>query len=70
MPSVIDKYNKELTILAKNYEAKFGFLPHSVLKHFFVSEHSMILEDMLFCQPDLEGLEKYENWLNEGNKTR
>ena len=68
MPSVIDKYSNQLAILAQSYEKQFGLLPHSVVKHFFVSEHKMNLEDMLFCQPDLDGLEKYENWLNEGNK--
>ena len=40
-----------------------GYLFGSVIKHFFAGPHNMDLKEQCFFDPDLEGLEKYEDWL-------
>ena len=63
MASVIGKYNEEILSAVKRYENQNGDLVGSVIKHFFAGPHNMDLKEQCFFDPDLEGLEKYEDWL-------
>lgn len=63
MASVIGKYNEEILSAVKRYENQNGDLSDSVIKHFFAGLHNMDLKEQCFFDPDLEGLEKYEDWL-------
>ena len=65
MTNGLDFYNKELLKKVNDFEQQYGELPESAIKHFLEHEHKMILEDCCFLDPDLKGLEKYEDWLNE-----
>ena len=63
MASVIGKYNEEILNAVKHYEKQNGDLLDSVIKHFFAGPHNMDLKEQCFFDPDLKGLEKYEDWL-------
>lgn len=65
MATDVDKLAHNLEKQVRAFEAKNGNLVDFSIKHFFFGQHSMILEDTAFFNPDLLGLEKYENWLNE-----
>lgn len=65
MANKFEKYNEKLLEKVNIFEMSYGALPKSIVKHFFEGQHSMILEDSLFFEPDLDGLENYEKWLNE-----
>ena len=63
MASVIGKYNEKLLNAVESFENKNGNLTESVIKHFFAGPHNMDLKEQFFLDPDLDGLEKYEDWL-------
>lgn len=65
MATDVDKLAFALSESVKAFEKENGDLVSATIKHFFLGQHSMILEDTAFFDPDLLGLEKYENWLNE-----
>ena len=50
----------------KDFETKFGDLEKFFRKHLEDELHNMDLEDS-FLDPDLSGLENYENFLKNGN---
>ena len=65
MASGVDKISAAIEKSVREFEEKNGDLVKFTIKHFFLGQHTMILEDTDFFDPDLLGLEKYENWLNE-----
>ena len=65
MATDVEKMAQALEKQVRAFEGKNGNLVDFAIKHFFLGHHSMILEDTAFFDPDLLGLEKYENWLNE-----
>lgn len=67
MSHIIDKLNTEILSQVEKFEKLNGSLEESVIKHFFVSNHNLIMEDDVFFYPDLLSLKKYEIWLNGRN---
>lgn len=65
MATDVEKMAQALAKQVRAFEGENGDLVSATIKHFFPWQHSMILEDTAFFDPDLLGLEKYENWLNE-----
>lgn len=63
MASVISEYNEVLKKEIKLFEKQNGNLTDFAIKHFFSDAHSMDIKEQCFFDPDLVGLEKYENWL-------
>lgn len=65
MQSTIKTYAKKLLNKVQKFENQHGQIEQAVVKHFFVGQHKMILEDNVFFDPALDELKKYEDWLNE-----